>query len=325
MRRRSVFALLLVLCLMMATAVPVTAFAESTAYVHNPSGRKVNVRQGPAKAWPADGQLAPGTKVTVLGTEDEWTEIGSPLHGFIMSQYLTTTPPEYVVDPEKENTRYIISSNGKKVNARTGPGITGYAVATQLEHGTKVKLVSSKDGWSEIVVNGFTVYVQSQYLTSENPAGVSGTAAVAKIRYITSSNGKKVNARTGPGTKGYAVATQLEPGTKVILLSSKDGWSAIEVNGFTVYVMNKYLSYAPSGFTSKPTTTSTIEAITPFDGTIVSPDGKKVNMRVLPDLSADRVVQIEPGAIVHVSGSSGSWYKVSYLGATGYVLKKYIK
>ena len=66
--------------------------------------------------------------------------------------------------------------------------------------------------------------------------------AAGSVRYIKSPNGKKVNVRTGPSEKGYAVASQLEPGTEVNLISSSKGWAKIRVNGFVVYVKTKYLT-----------------------------------------------------------------------------------
>lgn len=150
-----------------------------------------------------------------------------------------------LMEASAASVRYIKSPNGKKVNLRTGPGDKAYGVATQVAPGTEVTLISSKNGWSEIRYNGYTLYVMSKYLTATKPSASSSSsssAASAKTRYITSRDGKKVNLRTGPGETGYAVATQLEPGTEVQFVSRKNGWSKIIYNGFTLYVQNQYLT-----------------------------------------------------------------------------------
>ena len=152
-----------------------------------------------------------------------------------------------VMEAQAASVRYIYSANGGKVNVRHGPSEKGYAVAAQLPVGTEVRLISSKKGWSTIVYNGSTVYVMSRYLSSSKPGSGVSQAAIAskpvgKVRYIRARNGKKVNARTGPSEKGYVVAAQLPVGTKVRLISTKKGWSKIVYNGYTLYVMSKYLS-----------------------------------------------------------------------------------
>ena len=221
--------------------------------------------------------------------------------------------------------RYITSPNGGKVNVRHGPNEKGYAVAAQLPVGTEVKLISSRKGWSEIVYNGFTVYVMSKYLSSSKPGSgssksASAVASPARIRYITSGNGKKVNVRTGPGEKGYAIAAQLPVGTEVNLISSKKGWSKIQYNGFTLYVMSKYLSGSKPGSGK-----SGSSKFASFTGKLYSANGHSVNMRVKPDKKSDLIAQLPVWTKVEVIGQSGSWYKVSYGISTGYILKRYVR
>ena len=250
-----------ILCFVMLVlliALPVMdAFAATTRYIYSPNGKKVNVRHGPSdKGYAVAAQLDPGTEVKVVSRKNGWAEIvynGSVV--YVMSKYLSSNKPGASSSSDSsssssssEKIRYIYSRDGKKVNAHTGPGEKGYAVATRLEPGTEVRLLSTKKGWSTIVYNGFTIYVMSKYLSANKPGSSSSsdsssTPAVEKTRYIRSSNGKKVNVRTGPNEKGYAVAAQLEPGTEVTLISTtKKGWSKIRVNGFVVYVMSKYLT-----------------------------------------------------------------------------------
>ncbi|MBQ8072191.1 MAG: SH3 domain-containing protein [Clostridia bacterium] len=252
MHKRSVFILILAVCLALSACLPgasswslVSASAAShTEYVKNPTGRSVNVRRGPGKGYVVDAELKPGTKVTVESIEGKWCRISSPVSGWIMGQYLT----------------------------------------------------------------------------DNKPAGDGGVIASTMTRYITSPNGKKVNVRTGPSVNGYAVAAQLEPGTEVSLLSTMKDWAAISYNGFTVYVMRKYLtSYAPG---TEPKKASSFSA---FSGKVYSPNGKKVNMRVSADLKADRIAQLDPWTNVQVIGETGSWYKISWANATGYMMKKYIR
>ena len=250
MKRRSVLALMLVCSLMMTMLIPVTAFAASTKYISNPSGRKVNIRHGPGKGWAVCAQLAPGSKVSVVGKEGIWSEISSPVYGYVMTEYLTDNAPKSSASDasSKKETkiRYIKSPNGKNVNARTGPGTKGYAVAAQLKPGTQVTLVSTKNGWSCVICNGFTVYVLSKYLTSYAPGtepakeSSSSTTTTSSSAKIVSANGKKVNMRTKPDQDAERLA-QLEPGTSVKVIGSSGDWYKVEYLSTTGYIMKKYV------------------------------------------------------------------------------------
>ncbi|MBR2822727.1 MAG: SH3 domain-containing protein [Clostridia bacterium] len=245
MNRKSIFPLLLALCLAFSALMMPAAFAAHTEYVKNPTGRTVNIRSGPSKDNVVKVELKPGTKVTVESINGTWSHISSPVDGWIMSRYLTDNP------------------------GSSAPG---------------------------------------------------GTVPSTMTRYIVSPNGGKINVRHGPSATGYAVAAQLDEGTEVQLLSTlKNGWAAIEYNGFKVYVMTKYLSRVKPGTTWNP------KAFKAFAGQIYSPNGKQVNFRVKADLKADRIAQLDPWTNVEVIGQSGDWYKVKWAAATGYIMKKYVR
>lgn len=239
MKKRSFLMIMLILVLAVTAA-----FASHTEYVRNPSGRTVNVRSGPGKTYTVEKELKPGTQVTVETIDGQWCRISSPVSGWMMGKFLTDTPP------------------------KGAPG---------------------------------------------------GVIDSTMTRYITSQNGKKVNLRTGPGM-GYGVGTQVEPGTEVALLSTSNGWSAVKYNGFTVYVQSKFLSRYKPG--TEPKKAGAFES---FSGRVYSANGKKVNMRVSADINSDRIAQLEPWTSIDVIGEYGSWYKIRWANATGYMMKKYIR
>ena len=216
------------------------------------------------------------------------------------------------------HTEYVKNPSGRTVNIRSGPSKEDI-VEVELKPGTKVTVESINGTWSHISspVDG---WIMSKYLTDKPGShGPGGVIASTMTRYIYSPNGKKVNVRHGPSTTGYAVAAQLVAGTEVSLLQTlKDGWSCIKYNGFTVYVMTKYLSTKKNG----PSTSSTFKA---FSASIYSTNGKKVNFRVRADIKSDRLAQLDPWTNVEVVGQSGDWYKVRWASATGYIMKKYIR
>ena len=216
------------------------------------------------------------------------------------------------------HTEYVKNPTGRTVNVRRGPG-KGYTVDYELKPGTKVTVESIEGKWTRISAP-VAGWMMSRYLT-DNPGGKTGGVIASTMkRWVKSPNGKKVNARTGPSTTGYAVAAQLEPGTEVDLLATMKDWSMVSCNGFTVYIMSKYLTADEK--TAKSGGSSSFAS---FEARVYSPNGKKVNFRVSPDLKADRIFQLEPWTHVTVIGQSGSWYKVEYGASIGYMMKKYVR
>lgn len=86
--------------------------------------------------------------------------------------------PEEPVQPDvatlKTTTMY--TTNG--LNVRSDPSTQGEILAT-LAKGAEVKVVSTTDGWSQIVYNATICYVASKYLSSEKPVEQSSEAAGA--------------------------------------------------------------------------------------------------------------------------------------------------
>ena len=242
MKRNSVFLLFLVLCLMF-TSFSVPALADPhIEYITNPTGRTVNVRQGPGKDYVVDVELKPGTQVTVEEINGAWSRISSPVVGYVMSKYLTDVcpAPGGGVIPSTM-TRYIYSPNGKKVNLRHGPSTTGYGIAAQVESGTEVALLHSvKGGWSAVKYGGFTVYVMSKYLSTNKYGPSTPSSFKAFDARIYSKNGKKVNYRVKPDVKSDRIA-QLEPWTNIEVVGQSGGWYKVRYGVSTGYIMKKYV------------------------------------------------------------------------------------
>ena len=97
----------------------------------------------------------------------------------------------------------------------------------------------------------------------------------------------------------------------------------------TGYVRNEFLTSVKPGTTAtpKPGTTPVPPkpAFKSFTGTIVSSNGKAVNLRRDAGTGYATITQIQPGEKVKVTDEKGNWYKVTYGGSTGYVKKEFIK
>lgn len=134
-----------------------------TAYITSPDGKSVNIHRGAGLGYSNVCRLAVNTVVTVRAhTNAKWTEIriGANRIGYVMSQYLTTVVPPYIIDPDEPTpTPYVTqfpysatiwADNGLPVNIHNGPGL-GYGNVCRLDVGTKVSVIAHKtEKWYKI-------------------------------------------------------------------------------------------------------------------------------------------------------------------------------
>lgn len=182
--------------------------------------------------------------------------------------------------------------------------------------GTTVTVLSTKGAWYYVrTPDGKVGYMYGSYLTAASGSSGSSTSVTA---YVTSSNGKGVRMRTGPGT-GYGVVAQYAVGTKVTILTAGTYWHYISVNGQKGYMMADFL-----------TTTVTPPAPTPGTGDtdytayVTSENGKSVRMRSGAGTGYSTIASYAVGTKVDVLSVSGSWSRIRVSGKTGYMMNRYL-
>ncbi len=125
-----------------------------TAYITSENGKSVNIHTGPGLGYANVCRLKVNTVVTVRAWENsKWAkiQIGSSKIGYVLSQYLTTVVPPFIIDPEAETptptpepfpfVATIVSENNLSVNIHTGPGL-GYGNVCRLSPGTVVTVIA---------------------------------------------------------------------------------------------------------------------------------------------------------------------------------------
>ena len=236
-----------------ATTTGTTTSAKTyTAYIVSSNGKKVNVRRGAGTGYAVNGQLEPGTKVTVIQdtASAKWTHISAgAVRGYVQNQYISKKAPKTdtstgAVTTAKTYSAYITSKDGKKVNVRRAAG-KGYAAVGKLEYGTKVTVLSKEGKWYHIQSGSLKGYVHDDYISMKKPKAIAGTSTTdstvkAKTKTVKSPDNEKVNMRRGPGT-GYARVAQLKVGTKVSVIGTVGKWSRVVYNGITGYIKSEYL------------------------------------------------------------------------------------
>ena len=118
------------------------------------------------------------------------------------------------------------------LNMRTTNSTKGRKILT-IKKGAKVQVLKKmSNGWYQVRYNGYTGYVDGRYLS------FNSEYTPTKQTGITTAN---LNMRTTNSTKGRKILT-IKKGAKVqVLKKMSNGWYQVRYNGYTGYVMGKYV------------------------------------------------------------------------------------
>ncbi len=162
---------------------------EKTMYV-NTNSKNLNVRKKASSTSTIVTSLAKGTKVTVVGTSGNWSQIKSPA-GYVSTKYLSSTKPSTSSSSNSSSSTkttttttttssssstssstvyYKVTTSTKNLNCRKTAALTGTIVGS-FAKGTKVEYKNKQSGkW--LYVSGksttgktITGYCKSTYLT----------------------------------------------------------------------------------------------------------------------------------------------------------------
>ena len=198
---------------------------------------------------------------------------------------------------------------GGALNMRAEPSLSAQ-VLRQYPTGTWMTVLEDMGEWSKVRVNGLVGYVMSKYLSDTS----SGSTL-----YVRTNTGRGLNLRDLPSLEGNII-TSFKPGTAVTVLQRGNGWYKVSVDGKTGYMASQYLSASQSSGGSGTTTGY------PKTGVVNNPGANQVLLlRETASTDARVLGYYRNGTSVQLLGESGSFYKVTVAGKSGYMMKKYIK
>ncbi len=209
------------------------------AYVANPnSGDKLNLRESASKDSHVLGRYGNGTKVTLLSTGSTWCRVSvSGKTGYMMTRYLSLTKPESgSAGSSLSGSKYAYVSNprsGDKLRLRASASKSSKSLGSYA-NGTKVTLVETGAQWCKVKVDGKTGYMMTEFLALKNTSGVPG-------KRVDHPDGTYVNLRRS-ASQSSGVLTRVPHGENVTVLSPGKYWTKIRYEGYTGYMMTKFLS-----------------------------------------------------------------------------------
>ncbi|CAL4860546.1 hypothetical protein MMM2322_02227 [Microbacterium sp. MM2322] len=230
--------------------------------------------------------LKAGTKVTVHDTFGKWRAVtAGSTKGWMRDSELRAVTP--VV-----KTMYL----GTTTNMT--PSVSSAVIQATLRKGTTVKALSVSKDRTQISVDGKTGWVFSSKLSAKNPGAVSGqnrqSIASTPLRATASASGK--------------VLSTLKAGTKVTVYDTFGKWRAVTAGSTKGWMRDSELKAV---------------AAAPVTGTKVTTAA--LNFRATPSTSGKKISLIPKGTKVTVTGSSGSWRKITYKGKTGWVSGEFLR
>ncbi len=303
-------------CLSFAQVTPaVTPYAARTGYI---SQVNVYFRRAASAESTWYGQLDLGTRVTVTGeTGNYYQVIYGGNTGYIRRDCLSfdlvtpraTSAP--TATPYASRTGYISQVN-VYFRREASADSTWYG---QLALGTGVTVTGETGNYYQVIYGGNTGYIRRDCLsfapvTPNATAAPTATPYGSRTGYISQVN---VYFRTDPSPKSGWYG-QLDLGTGVTVTGETGNYYQVYYGGNTGYIRKDCLSFArvTPAATSAPTAT-------PY----ASRTGyiSQVNVYFRREASSDSgwFGQLALGTRVTVTGEEGNYYRVVYIGVTGYI------
>lgn len=204
---------------------------------------------------------------------------------------------------------------------RSAAGMYGVIIGGAWR-GTAVTVYSSPryNYWYYVrLPNGQTGYMYKDYLTfgyntNTNTNTNTNRTTAASGTAVTS---RDVNLRTGPGYD-YNVIYLTPKGTSVTLTGKSGNWYRVSVGGTSGYMLASLLKVNTTNTGNGKTTVTNTMNVSAYTN-------HKANMRTGAGSNYTIMYTLDAGEWLTVTGSYGSWYKISYNGKTGWMLKSLVQ
>lgn len=228
--------------------------------------------------------------------------------------------PGYVVS---EVTGYVYAIPAA-LPIRSGPGAE-YEIIATVEQNTALLRTGVLDGWTRVLIDGREGYVPHDQIGME-PVTTPEPTPLPELDFEVDDMDDTVvvdggaNLRIGPGSD-YDVYDYVSDGKTLHRTGVIDGWSQVEYDGRRVYVFSELLRQEDGdgpGETERETPAADPSRTESASGTVTL--RMNANIRTGPGTEYDIIGLADGGSTLEVSELTDGWYKVNFLGETGYVL-----
>ena len=299
------------------------------------TGSSVNVRSGPSTSASVLGSLKKGDGVEIISQNGDFYRIvydGGT--AYISASYVRVTGTVATSTPRPTATPDSGSSGdleeGEALIADSGTALmgdpSGSVIYEYLSKNDVVTILDSEGGYYLVrTEDGETGYVAKSAVKAaetETPSPTetpeSGGSSSRQGTIKLSSSSSNLNLRQGPSTSTDVLAT-LRHGQSVTVTGESGDWYAIEVSGYSGYVMKTYVTFSEDEESSSGSSEV-------FPAVIrLSSSSSTVNVRSGAGTNYSKIGSLTNGASVNVVASNGDWYRIEYGNGYGYVMKTYVQ
>lgn len=309
---------------------------DAVAATGEVTGSSVNVRSGPSTSASVLGSLKKGDGVEIISQNGDFYRIvydGGT--AYISASYVRVTGTVATSTPRPTATPDSGSSSGdleegEALIADSGTALmgdpSGSVIYEYLSRNDVVTILDSEGGYYLVrTEDGETGYVAKSAVKAaetETPSPTetpeSGGSATRQGTIKLSSSSSNLNLRQGPSTSTDVLAT-LRHGQSVTVTGESGDWYAIEVSGYSGYVMKTYVTFSEDEESSSGSSEV-------FPAVIrLSSSSSTVNVRSGAGTNYSKIGSLTNGASVNVVASNGDWYRIEYGNGYGYVMKTYVQ
>ena len=308
---------------------------DAVAATGEVTGSSVNVRSGPSTSASVLGSLKKGDGVEIISQNGDFYRIvydGGT--AYISASYVRVTGTVATSTPRPTATPDSGSSGdleeGEALIADSGTALmgdpSGSVIYEYLSKNDVVTILDSEGGYYLVrTEDGETGYVAKSAVKAaetetpsptETPESGGSTTRQGTIKLSSSSS--NLNLRQGPSTSTDVLAT-LRHGQSVTVTGESGDWYAIEVSGYSGYVMKTYVTFSEDEESSSGSSEV-------FPAVIrLSSSSSTVNVRSGAGTNYSKIGSLTNGASVNVVASNGDWYRIEYGNGYGYVMKTYVQ
>ena len=302
-----------------------TALAETLRFGVVDGGKTVNLRGTPSTSGQWLAAYEEGTWMRIIGESGNFYKVKTPdgRTGYMMMKYVAVTSVAKGTIGIVDNAGYL---NLRK-SASSSSTVLG-----QYDDGTPCILLSEKNGWYHVSVDGKLGYFSSSFIRK------TYTTYTADVATVTTKNGGSLRLREGPGT-GYDTIKSVKNGTYVMIVQKGDGWWKVTVDGKVGFMDSTYLtdgivrkgsSSSGSGSSSNNGSSSNSgnSGSTGSSGAygIVTNPGKnqKLYLRQSASKQSKALGSYGNGVKVTILDYGSQWCRVKVDGKTGYMMTDYL-
>ena len=215
-----------------------------------------------------------------------------------------------------------ITVTAERLNMRKAADASSKSVDVVVEN-EKLSFISETEDWYQVENGGKTGYVMKDYVSLNMDEVRADVEANTEAYSASARANMRVNMRALPMLKAD-IEKVIGKNDSVEIIGRCGDWYQVRYGGRTGYVMAEYLTLGgeSSGETESAPADTSSETV--YAAAKSARANTRVNMREKASAGSDIEKVIGEGDSLSVVGEAGSWYKVSFGGKTGYVMKNYI-